>query len=82
MKRSDDDIVRSANLFCSSKGTIRSVAADVDIPRSTLYNLFKKRLPRINSELARDVDSQLAANKADRARRGGEATRRRYLNKR
>ena len=47
--------------------------------KSTVHKDVTERLPRINRELAGQVKEVLERNKAERHLRGGEATRRKYL---
>jgi len=63
-----------------TKDTIRKTAEKFGVNRSTVYRDITERLPRINKELADQVQKVIEYNKTVRHIRGGEATRKKYIN--
>lgn len=59
--------------------TVRSTAAHFGISKSTVHKDLTSILPKVNRALYLRVKEVLDVNKADRHNRGGEATRKKYL---
>lgn len=59
--------------------TVRQTAEIFGISKSTVHKDVAERLPRIDKQLAGEVRDILEQNKSERHIRGGEATRRKYL---
>jgi putative DeoR family transcriptional regulator (stage III sporulation protein D) len=59
--------------------TVRKVAAEFGVSKSTVHKDITERLSYLDRDLAREVKKILENNKAERHIRGGEATRRKYL---
>jgi len=49
------------------------------VSKSTVHKDLTERLPRINAQMASDVKHVLDYNKSERHIRGGEATRKKFL---
>ena len=62
-----------------TKATVRDTARVFGVSKSTVHKDVTERLPKINRELAEKVKKVLEYNKSERHLRGGEATRRKYL---
>lgn len=60
--------------------TVRQAAQIFGVSKSTVHKDITERLPQLNAQLAVDVRRVLERNKAERHLRGGEATRRKYMN--
>ncbi len=60
--------------------TVRQAAQVFGVSKSTVHKDITERLPQLNAQLAVDVRQVLERNKAERHLRGGEATRRKYMN--
>ena len=58
---------------------MRDTAKVFGVSKSTVHKDVTERLPKINRDLADRVKRVLDTNKAERHLRGGEATRRKYL---
>ncbi len=58
---------------------MRDTAHRFGVSKSTVHKDVTERLPRINPQLAQEVKQVLERNKAERHIRGGEATRRKFL---
>lgn len=59
--------------------TVRAAAAAFGISKSTVHKDVTKTLSRINRSLYEATQKVLLQNKEERHLRGGEATRRKYL---
>jgi putative DeoR family transcriptional regulator (stage III sporulation protein D) len=59
--------------------TVRSIALDVGVSKSAIYNDLVLRLKLINDKLYRRAKLKLAYNKKMRHIRGGSATRRKFI---
>jgi putative DeoR family transcriptional regulator (stage III sporulation protein D) len=68
-----------ARSMIEQNATVRSIALQFGISKSTVHKDLVERLPRIHPGLYADVREILLRNKAERHLRGGEATRRKYL---
>jgi len=62
-----------------TRATVRDTAKVFGVSKSTVHKDVTERLPKVNRELAARVKKVLDVNKAERHLRGGEATRRKYL---
>ena len=67
-----------ANYIIETKATVRQAARLFDVSKSTVHKDMTERLPHINKQMAKKVKRILDLNKAERHIRGGEATRRKY----
>jgi putative DeoR family transcriptional regulator (stage III sporulation protein D) len=63
----------------ASRQTVREAARRFGVSKSTVHKDLTERLPRVNPKLAQDVKHVLDTNKAERHLRGGEATRRKFM---
>lgn len=61
------------------RATVRAVAAQYLISKSTVHKDVTDRLKQINPDLYDKVKDILEENKSERHLRGGEATRKKYL---
>ena len=62
--------------------TVRAAAKVFKISKSTVHKDVTERLKHINPSLYREVGLVLEQNKQERHWRGGEATRRKYMQRR
>lgn len=69
-----------AEYVIENKATVRTAARHFGISKSTVHKDLTHKLKYINPSLFRSVKAILEHNKAQRHLRGGEATRRKYLN--
>jgi len=72
-------VLTTARIFLNNRSTVREVAKLVDCSKSTVHKDLTERLPEINYKLYEEVKNLLEYNKSIRHLRGGEATRRRFL---
>lgn len=68
-----------AQYIIENNATIRQTAKKFGVSKSTVHKDISERLWKYSPILAKEVNKILAKNKAERAIRGGEATRRKYL---
>ncbi len=72
-------VLTIARYMLEHRATVRQAAKVHGVSKSSVHQDMMKRLPRLDPRLAREVAALLKYNKAVRHLRGGEATRRRYL---
>ena len=72
-------VLEISNYILETEATVRQVARNFGVSKSTVHKDVTERLPQINRHLARQIKKILEKNKAERHRRGGEAPRRKYL---
>ena len=75
-------VLEAAAYIAATGSTVRQTARRLGVSKSTVHKDMETRLPRLSDALAREVAAVFARNKAERHLRGGEATRRRYAQKR
>ncbi|WP_042221447.1 sporulation transcriptional regulator SpoIIID [Oceanobacillus manasiensis] len=73
-----DRTIRIGNYVLETKKTVRVIAKEFGVSKSTVHKDLTERLPQINPELALKVKEILEYHKAIRHLRGGEATRKKY----
>lgn len=61
-----------------TRKTVRMIAKEFGVSKSTVHKDLTERLPIINPELAHEVKGILEYHKSIRHIRGGEATRKKY----
>lgn len=70
--------IRIAKHVVETKKTVRVIAKEFGVSKSTVHKDLTERLPDINPELANEVKTILDHHKAIRHLRGGEATKLKY----
>ncbi len=70
--------VRIGQHIVETKKTVRTIAKEFGVSKSTVHKDLTERLPEINPELANQVKEVLEYHKSIRHLRGGEATRKKY----
>lgn len=61
-----------------TRNTVRAIAKEFGVSKSTVHKDLTERLPEINPELANQVKTILEYHKSIRHLRGGEATKIKY----
>jgi len=61
-----------------TRNTVRTIAKEFGVSKSTVHKDLTERLPEINPELANKVKTILEYHKSVRHLRGGEATKIKY----
>lgn len=74
----EDRALELAKYIISSKTTVRDAARIFGVSKSTVHKDVTERLPRINRAVAMQVRSILDINSAEKAVRGGRATKMKY----
>ena len=83
MKEYIEERVREIAAYILATGaTVRGCARRFGVSKTTVHKDMRERLPQLSAALADSVAAVLDVNKADRHRRGGDATRRKYLRRR
>lgn len=70
--------IRIGNYVVETKKTVRVIAKEFGVSKSTVHKDLTERLPEINPALANRVKDVLDYHKSIRHLRGGEATRKKY----
>lgn len=82
MKQYIENRVREvAQYILDTKSTVRATAKQFGVSKTTVHKDIVENLPKLNPLLADEVMSVLQINKAERHIRGGESTRKLYLEK-
>ncbi len=72
-------VLEVSRYISRTKATVRDTARVFGVSKSTVHKDVTERLPKLNRDLAARVKKVLDTNKAERHLRGGEATRRKYM---
>lgn len=70
--------IRIGNYVLDTGKTVRLIAKEFGVSKSTVHKDLTERLPDIKPELAKEVKEVLTYHKSIRHLRGGEATRNKY----
>jgi putative DeoR family transcriptional regulator, stage III sporulation protein D len=73
--------IKIGQYFVETKSTVRVIAKEFGVSKSTVHKDLTERLPEINADLANEVKEILEYHKAIRHLRGGEATKIKYKRK-
>ncbi len=71
--------IRIGYYVLETRKTVRVIAKEFGVSKSTVHKDLTERLPEINPLLAKQVQEVLDYHKSVRHIRGGEATRAKYL---
>lgn len=74
--------IKIGRYFVETQNTVRTIAKEFGVSKSTVHKDLTERLPEINPELASKVKEILEYHKSIRHLRGGEATRIKYKRQR
>lgn len=74
----EERVIDIANFILEAETTIRATALEYKVSKSTVAKDLKKRLPKINPELAIQVQELLDDNKKMASYYGGMATKMKY----
>ncbi|MFC7319336.1 MULTISPECIES: sporulation transcriptional regulator SpoIIID [Halobacillus] len=70
--------IKTGEYIIETKKTVRVIAKEFGVSKSTVHKDLTERLPEINAPLAKEVKKILDHHKEIRHLRGGEATRMKY----
>ena len=73
--------LRIGQYIIDTRKTVRTIAKEFGVSKSTVHKDLTDRLPELNPTLAKDVNDILQYHKSIRHLRGGEATRKKYQEK-
>lgn len=73
-------VLEEATYIIDTKKTLREIAKVFGVSKSTVHKDLKDRLKEIDISLHKEVLSILSLHKEIRHLRGGESTRKKYLN--
>ena len=73
-------VLEEANYIIKTNNTVRQIAKIFDVSKSTVHKDLHERLKEINYDIYLDVDKILKYHTDIRHIRGGESTKRKYLN--
>lgn len=79
LKRIKERVLKETQYTLDNNSTVRATAKAIHVSKSTVYKDLTERLPLISPELYAEVQVVLQNNKAERAIRGGAATKRKYF---
>ncbi len=80
MYNQKERILSEAMYMLDKKATLRQTAKKFDVSKSTVHKDMAERLYYIDEKLYINVRKLLSYNLANRHIRGGEATKKKYLN--
>jgi putative DeoR family transcriptional regulator, stage III sporulation protein D len=70
--------IKIGKYIVETRKTVRVIAKEFGVSKSTVHKDLTERLPEINPELANEVKEILDYHKSIRHLRGGEATKMKY----
>ncbi|SDI03583.1 transcriptional regulator [Alteribacillus persepolensis] len=70
--------IKMGRYIVETRKTVRTIAREFGVSKSTVHKDLTERLPDINPELAEEVKHILEYHKSIRHLRGGEATKIKY----
>ena len=76
----EERVIKEARYVIQTGATVRRTAKEFHVGKSTVHKDMTERLKNIDKELYVKVKKVLKINLLERHLRGGEATRRKYLN--
>lgn len=77
----EERVYKEAMFILEKRGTVRSIASEFNVSKSTVHFDLSKRLKKLNLSLFLEVDNLLKLNLSERHIRGGEATKNKYKSK-
>ena len=72
-------VLELTNYILETSATVRQVASDFGISKSTVHKDVTERIAMLSQPLADAVRNVLEKNKAERHIRGGQATKEKYI---
>lgn len=79
-KEIESRILKEAHMMLKTKKTVRELSNIFGVSKSTVHKDLKYRLIRLDHELYQKVEKILKFHKEVRHLRGGESTKKKYLN--
>lgn len=75
----EERVIDIAKYVVRQKTTVRDTAKRFGVSKSTVHRDLRDRLPKINRSLYKEVDKVLNYNLAERHKRGGLSTKKKYM---
>ena len=72
-------VLRAAEHILETGATVRACAAKFGVSKTTIHKDMRRRLPELDADMGAQVDKILRKNLQERHLRGGDATRRKFL---
>lgn len=79
-KEIESRILKEAHMMLKTRKTVRELSNVFGVSKSTVHKDLKYRLIRLDHELYQKVEKILKFHKEVRHLRGGESTKKKYLN--
>lgn len=79
-KEIESRILKEAHMMLKTRKTVRELSNVFGVSKSTVHKDLKYRLIRLDHELYKKVEKILKFHKEVRHLRGGESTKKKYLN--
>lgn len=80
MNRIEKRVLEEANYIIETKKTVRELSKKFKVSKSTVHKDLHERLKKIDKVLSKKVDEIMKYHIDIRHIRGGESTKRKYLN--
>ena len=72
-------VIQAAEHILETGATVRACAGKFGVSKTTIHKDMRSRLPALDGQLSAEVDRILKKNLQERHLRGGDATRRKFL---
>lgn len=72
-------VEQAAAYILRTGATVRACAGRMGVSKTTIHKDMRRRLPLLDAQKSEQVDAILKKNLEERHLRGGDATRRKYL---
>ena len=76
----NDRVIKETEYILKTSKTVREVANEFNVSKSTVHKDLQDRLPKINKELYTKVQELMQKHIDERHLRGGESTKNKYKN--
>lgn len=80
MNKIEQRVIEEANYIIETKETVRGISKKFKVSKSTVHKDLHERLKKIDKIMSKKVDEILKYHINIRHIRGGESTKRKYLN--
>ena len=80
MNRIEKRVIEEANYIIDTKETVREISKRFKVSKSTVHKDLHERLKKLDKIMSKKVDEILKYHIDVRHIRGGESTKRKYLN--
>ena len=74
----NDRVLKETDYILKTNKTVREVASEFNVSKSTVHKDLQERLPKLNKELYNQVQELMQQHIDERHIRGGESTKNKY----